>query len=255
MKALRQQKIRELVEQGGAVTVSDLAARFNTSLITIRRDLHHLEKEGVLSRTHGGAIAEAEAETFAATPYAAREASHADEKRAIAQRAAQMIKDGDSLILNAGTTMQSLAKALHDRQNLRIVTNGVTVAAEFGTNKSAQVYLIGGIVDHAKMATVGQTAEESLRDIRVPRAFLGVSGISVDEGLAMYNQQEAQINRTFIGCAREVTVLVDSSKFTSQAMYRIAPLAEVHRIITDAGILDADRSRIEDLGIELIVVE
>ena len=254
MKALRQQKIRELVEQGGSVTVADLAARFNTSLITIRRDLHHLQKQGVLSRTHGGAIAEAEAAEFAATPYTAREASHANEKRAIARRAAEMVRDGDSLIMNAGTTMQSLANALRERQNLRIVTNGVTVAAEFGANNSVQVYLIGGIVDHAKMATVGQAAEDALRDIRVPRAFLGVSGISVEEGLAMYKQQEAQINRTFIGCAREVTVLVDSSKFSSQAMYRIAPLSQVHRIITDAGISDADKRRIVDMGIELVTV-
>jgi DeoR/GlpR family transcriptional regulator of sugar metabolism len=142
---------------------------------------------------------------------------------------------------------------LRDRRNLQVVTNGVTVAAEFEPNRSAQVYLIGGLVDFSKMATTGRSAEQAMSEIRVPRAFLGLSGISVADGVAMYNPEEARINRIFIESVKETTVLVDSTKFDSEALYRVAPLSSVHRIITDSGISKDNRVAIERMGIELIV--
>lgn len=255
IKAVRQRKIRQMLEAGGAVTVTGLAEQFETSPITIRRDLIFLEQQGLLNRTHGGAIVDAEAEAtrFATTPYSDRDQLYSKEKSLVAQRASELVRDGDSLIMNAGTTMCRLARALRERRNLRIVTNGVTVAGEFEGNRSAELYLIGGIVDFSKMATTGPAAEQAMNDIRVPRAFLGLSGISIADGAAMYNPEEARINRIFMESAREVTVVVDSSKFESQAIYRVAPLSSVHRIITDSGISSTNRAAIERMGIELIV--
>jgi DeoR/GlpR family transcriptional regulator of sugar metabolism len=256
IKAVRQRKIREMLEAGGVVTVAGLAEHFNTSPITIRRDLTFLEQKGLLNRTHGGAIVEAEIEAsrFAVTPYSDREQLHSLEKTLVAQKAAEFVKDGDSIIINAGTTMSRLARALRIRKNLRVVTNGVTVASEFDADRTTQVYLIGGIVDFSKMATTGPAAEQAMHDIRVPRAFLGISGISVSDGISMYNPEEARINRTLLECAKEVIIVTDSSKFDSQAIYRVAPLDNVHRIITDTGISDENRTKIQRLGIELVVV-
>lgn len=253
---MRQKKIRELIEAGGAVTVASLAEQFDISPITIRRDLMSLEQQGFLNRTHGGAIVgdEAEAARFSVIPYLDRDQVRTKEKGLIAQRAAEFVKDGDSIIINAGTTMSRFARALRDRRNLQVVTNGVTVAVEFEPNRSAQVYLIGGLVDSSKMATTGQAAEQAMGEIRVPRAFLGLSGISVADGIAMYNPEEARINRIFIESVRETTVLVDSTKFDSQALYRVAPLSSLHRIITDSGISKENRVAIERMGIELIIV-
>src|SRR5581483_11965544 len=181
IKAVRQKKIRELIEAGGAVTVAGLAKQFDTSPITIRRDLMFLEKQGVLNRTHGGAIVgeEAEATRLTVIPYIDRNQVRAKEKGLIAQRASDFVKDGDSIIINAGTTTCRFARALRDRTNLQVVTNGVTVAAEFESNRSVQLYLIGGLVDFSKMATTGRSAEQAMSEIRVPKAFLGFSGISV----------------------------------------------------------------------------
>lgn len=256
IKAIRQRKIRELIEAGGAVTVAALAEQFDTSPITIRRDLRSLEELGFLSRTHGGAIVDEDAEPTRVTviPYSDRDQVRSKEKGLIAQRAAELVKDGDSIIINAGTTMCRFARELRDRRNLQVVTNGVTVAAEFEASRSATVYLIGGLVDFSKMATTGRDAEQAMSEIRVPRAFLGLSGISVADGAAMYNPEEARINRIFIDSVKEAIALVDSTKFDSQALYRVAPLNKIHRIITDSGLSRENRTAIEKMGIELIIV-
>lgn len=257
LKAERQQKTGALAEKLGVVTVADLAKSFRISPITIRRDLDELHAQGLLKRTHGGAVAlnfDTTGKRLEGSPYAEREQLQSSEKSLIANEAAKAVSDGDSLILNAGTTMHRFAEAIKDRKDLKIITNGITVAAELVHSVSAHVVLIGGTVDFTKMATVGSAAQDALKDTHVPRAFLGVSGISVKEGLLMLTPQEAEINRSFIAAAQRVIVLVDSTKFRSQAIYRVAPLAKVDRIVTDSGVSSEDREQIRKLGIELQIV-
>lgn len=256
LKAARHKEIIALVQGGGAVEVNALAERFQTSPITIRRDLIELHERGLLERTRGGAVSgEVIAEGWAryeSISYAERERENFREKRAIAELAAQLVSDGDCILVNGGTTSRHLAEALRGHHNLHVVTNGLTVAMEFARSQNSSVYLLPGTVDFKKMASVSRPAPGAFEDISVRAAFLGVHGISPSGGIAMLSPEEAAMNRAFIDAAQTVNVIVDSSKFKSQAIFRIAQLDRVTRVITDAGIDPLTRQALEKLGIEVL---
>lgn len=252
LKEARQRQIVELLRTGEVVNVADLARRFETSLITIRRDLSALHASGLISRTHGGAVP-ARHDTFTDSPYRERRNVHDAAKRRAVTAAAALIRNGDSLYMNAGTTMCCLVEALRDRTDLNVVTNGITVSYELSRLESVDVFLLAGMVDFNSMSTVGPAAEESLRDIRIARAFLGVSGLSVEGGMAMFDVLNARINRAIVHAAEEVVVVVDASKFRSQAHHRIAPLTDIDVVVTDDGVSADDVDRMRSLGIEVII--
>ena len=184
--------------------------------------------------------------------YAEREREQFREKRAIAELAAQLVSDGDCILVNGGTTSRHLAEALRGHQNLHVVTNGLTVAMEFARSQNAAVYLLPGMVDFRKMTSVSRPAPGSFDDITVRAAFLGVRGIS-PAGIGMLSPEEAAMNRAFIEAAQTVNVLVDSSKFNSQAIFRICEMNRVTRVVTDTGIAPATRQALEALGIEVLL--
>ena len=206
-------------------------------------------------RTHGGATVHGAALLYEPPPYTVRETEQATEKTVVARKAAEYLRDGDMVILNAGTTMQALAVELRRYKGLQVVTNGLTVATALAASPGVQVFMIGGNVDFKKLGTVGSRAEEAMRDIRVEKAFLGITGISVGHGLFMHNAAEAEINRLFVSSAREVTVVVDSSKFDVPCLFRVAGLGEIHRLITDSGIRAEVRETLEKMDLDLDVVE
>lgn len=257
LKAVRHKEIVALLQEGRAVEVGALAERFQTSPITIRRDLIELQERGLLERTRGGAVSqEVLAEGWAryeSVSYAERERENFREKRAIADLAAQLVSDGDCILINGGTTSRQLAEALRGHQHLHVVTNGLTVAMEFARSQSAFVYLLPGMVDFKKMASVCRPTPGTFDDITVRAAFLGVHGISPDGGIAMLSPEEAAMNRAFIDAAQSVNVMVDSSKFRSQAIFRIAHLDRVDRVITDDRIDAATRQALERAGVEVLV--
>ena len=257
LKAARHKAIVALLQNGGVVEVNSLANRFQTSPITIRRDLIELHERGLVERTHGGAVSgEVIAEGWAryeSISYAERERENFREKRAIAELAAQHVTDGDCILVNAGTTSRHFAEALRGHQNLHVVTNGLTVAMEFARSQNASVYLLPGTVDFKKMASICRPAPGTFDDITVRAAFLGVHGISPTGGIAMLSSEDAAMNRAFIDAAQTVTVIVDSSKFQSQAIFRIAKMDKVTRVITDSGIDKGIREQLEKLHIEVLV--
>lgn len=241
----------------GVVSVAALAERFAISTITIRRDLIDLQRQGRLSRTHGGATLVADLHAYAryeGGSFEQRATTHVARKRRIADYAAQLVSDGDSLLINAGSTTTAFASALAERQNLQVVTNGLTVALELGKNQSCGVYLLAGTLDRKKLATVSQPGAANLGGIRPPASFLGVVGVRVPDGPAMLTPHEARMTQEFIEASTEVTLLVDSSKFEAEAMYVVAPLDRIQRIITDEGISASHRQQLERAGVEVVVV-
>lgn len=257
LKAARHKEIVALVQGGGVVEVNALAQRFQTSPITIRRDLIELQERGLLERTRGGAVSgEVIAEGWAryeSISYAEREREQSREKRAIAELAAQLVSDGDCILLNGGTTSRHLAEALRGHQNLHVVTNGLTVAMEFARSQNAAVYLLPGMMDFKKMTSVSRPAPGTFDDISVRAAFLGVHGISPAGGIGMLSPEEAAMNRAFIDAAQTVNVLVDSTKFNSQAIFRICEMNRVTRVVTDTGIAPAVRQALESQGVEVLL--
>ncbi|MDP1691581.1 MAG: DeoR/GlpR family DNA-binding transcription regulator [Burkholderiaceae bacterium] len=255
IKAARVREINALLDKAGVVSIADLARRFGASPVTIRRDLLGLERDGYLLRTHGGATVVAPNGQYEPPPYAIRESEHAAEKNAIAAKAAEYVRDGDTLLLNAGTSANALAAELTRRRDLQVVTNGLTVAVALAAAPGAQVFMIGGAIDFKKLGAVGPQAEEAMQDIRVEKAFLGMAGVSIEHGLFMHSAAEARINRRFVASAREVTLLVDSSKFNMPSPFRVASLREIHRIVTDARIRPEIREALQRMDLELVVAD
>lgn len=254
IRAVRLKETRHRLDREGAVSVSDLAAQYAKTTITIRRDLEFLEAEGFLTRSHGGAVVRPRSD-YELSPYGTRQGEHSVQKALVAKRAAKLVSDGDTLIINAGTTMREMARHLTLRKGLRIATNGITLIQELAAAPGAQILLLGGDVDFRKMGTVGPLAEAALSDIHALKAFLGITAISLDHGLSMHSPTEARINAAFIEAADEVTVVVDSSKFETPALYRVTPLEAIHRIVTDSGLPPAIAEQLRAMGLDLILVD
>ena len=254
IRTVRLKEIRHRLDREGAVSVSDLAAQYAKTTITIRRDLEFLEAEGFLTRSHGGAVVRPRSD-YELSPYGTRQGEHSVQKALVAKRAAKLVSDGDTLIINAGTTMREMARHLTLRKGLRIATNGITLIQELAAAPGAQILLLGGDVDFRKMGTVGPLAEAALSDIHALKAFLGITAISLDHGLSMHSPTEARINAAFIEAADEVTVVVDSSKFETPALYRVTPLEAIHRIVTDSGLPPAIAEQLRAMGLDLILVD
>ena len=223
LKAERQQRILARMQETNAVTVRDLAQAFSTSPITIRRDLLELGDKGMLARTHGGAVAlhEVLAEgnaRYEMYSYAERHNQQSAEKAAIAECAAQYISDGDSILINAGTTAHALAQALRGHQDLHVITNGLSVAAAAGQSRMAYVYVLAGRLDTRKQATIERADNDTLSGIQIREAFLGVHAVSA-AGIFMRDSEDGAMNRAFIAAASRTTVMADHTKLKAYASF------------------------------------
>jgi len=251
----RRGQIVDLVHERGSVRVNDLAARFNVSEVTIRNDLDQLEKEGRLLRDRGGALPTGNTRTVTALPgMEHRSGLNVDAKRRIATAAAEKVNLGESLLLDAGTTVVEMVRHLGKQHGLTIVTNALNVALAATASTDARVLMLGGAVGRDSGSTLGSMAEEMLRSLAVDHLFLGAQAADLEHGLSDTNIEIAQIKRAMIRCSRRVTLLMDSSKWDTSGLIRVAPLTAVHTIITDSGMSDVARQAIENLGIEVVVV-
>lgn len=257
LKATRHKEILAAVANGGSAEVNVLAEKFKISPITIRRDLIELQEKGLLARIHGGAVAgELLADSWAkyeSVGYEERSKAHAAEKKNIAELAAQLVNDGDCILINGGTTTHLFAETLNAHKNLHVITNGLTVAIALSRSQNSSVYMLPGVLDFKKMTSVCRPDMSIFKDITVKTAFLGVHSVNLKTGIAMLSQEEAMMNRAFIDAAENVTVLIDSSKFSAQAIFKIAQMDRIDRIVTDHGITDDTKEQLLKLGVEVLI--
>ena len=247
----RQAKILELIEEHGKVEVGDLSRRLGASEVTIRKDLKELHGRGLLLRAHGGAV---RAETVSADPsLQIKAALHAEEKRRIGAAAAALVADGESIILDSGTTTQQVARHLRDRRDLKVITTALNVASELTGSGEVEVILLGGILRQNSGSLVGQFAEEMLRQFSVDKLFLAVDAVDLEFGLSTPNLDESHVNQAMVRAARETILVADSSKFGKRSLSRIVPLSEVNLIVTDRGLPESTRAGLRELGVELIL--
>lgn len=239
--------------------VAKLAEVFQTSPITIRRDLVELQEKGLLERTRGGAVSGAVLAhgwaRYESVDYQERYSENHKAKKAIAEAAAQFVSDGDSLLINAGTTAHLFAESLRAHRQLHVITNGLTVATELGRSYEASVHMLPGQVDFRKMGVVEWPLPSRLDQMRVRAAFLGVHALSTTHGIAMNARSDALLNKAFMGMASEVTVLADASKFKAHAIFHLCAISHVQRIITDDRIEPQTLDALHSSGTEVIVVE
>jgi DeoR family transcriptional regulator, fructose operon transcriptional repressor len=232
----RRGKIIELLEQHGSVQVETLSQLFTVSLVTIRKDLSELEARGLLHRTHGGATW---AHRSLFNP-SFREKVHLQQaqKAAIATAALEFIEEGDSLILDAGSTTLTLARAMKKRfRHLHVITNAVPIALELAET-TWEILLLGGTVRHHSMALIGPATLRALKSYHADKAFLSATGVSVERGYTTPNDLEALCKRAMLEAADTGIGVVDSSKLGTSTLASFAALEDVPRLVTDWGVTD-----------------
>jgi len=248
----RRRKIVELVQRDGRVVVKDLARRFSTSLITIRKDLEYLHHRGAIQRAHGGALP-LDASALRDPTLHEKERRHRREKARIAQAAARLVQPGHVIILDSGTTSTAVAHATKHIRNLTVITNAVNIAAELA-GTGVEMILTGGTLRKNSFSLVGPLAEDSLRHLTADLLFLAVDGFDVDYGLTTPNLLEAKVNRAMVESAKTTVVVCDSSKFGHRSLSLIAPTSAVQHAITDKKISPADVRGLRDAGVHVVTV-
>ncbi|KXB47865.1 transcriptional regulator, DeoR family [Bacteroidales bacterium KA00344] len=252
-KEERREAILEQFIKQDVLQVSDLAEQLNVSPVTIRKDLTTLEKEGKLYRSHGRAIA--------INPFAInrsvneKELLNMEEKHRIGMEAAKLIDYNDSIIIASGTTIHAFSKCIKPKHRLMVVSAALPASINLSQIDGIDVVQLGGNLRQSSLSVVGQYSERLLCDTSFSKLFLGVDGIDFDYGISTTDLSEALLNRQMIEAAQRTIVLADSSKFGRRGFAKICDMETIDTIITDSNLRAADRDRIEELGIELIIAE
>lgn len=237
----RRRAILESVRAGRSEIV-DLAAAFEVSTATVRRDLALLAERGEISRTYGGAVA-------GPRPIELRlgekELARRSEKRAIAAAAAELVEPGDVLLLDAGTTTGQLAVLLRDRPGLTVITNGTNTLFTLAEADGVEVIVLGGRLRHTNQALIGPMAEEALRHVYVDKAFLGADGVVAGRGICCASMEQATLKAAMASRARHVFVLADHTKLGSAPFAYWAPLPQPVTVLTDAAASSAAVASVE----------
>ena len=229
----RKSAILEILRTDDEVSVKQLAEQFGVSNVTIRSDLAELEQNGLLRRTHGGAVSAKK--SYYNMSLHDRMTINRNEKIRIANSCAELIKDGDTLMIDSGTTTRYLAKELSDRKNLTIVTNAIQIAEEF-VYSTANVIFLGGNLDSQYQFTYGNETVSQLQNYRADKTILAVDGISIEHGLSTYHYREVDVSRCMIERTNEVIVVADHSKIGKEGFSYIAPLQKTNVLITNHNI-------------------
>jgi DeoR family transcriptional regulator, aga operon transcriptional repressor len=248
----RRTQILQTVRSVGRVRVNELANRFNTSAVTIRNDLNELHQRGLVLRSHGGAVLPDK--ILRESPVHERLKAHSDEKRRIGAMAATLINDGETIILDSGTTTLEIARQLKKKQGLHIITNGVNIAAELLDARDAQVFIVGGTVRGESASISGRFTEEMFDQFSADKLFLSGAGCDLDFGVSGANLEETMVNRAMLRISREIILVADASKFSKRSMSRIAPFAEIDTVISDTSLSEEIQTKLRAQGCNLILV-
>ena len=226
----RQSEIVALARETGRVGVDEMAGRFGVTPQTIRRDLHDLCGQRMLTRVHGGAMIASGVQNLA---YDARRLVAQPHKRLIGEAAARLVPAQSSLFINIGTTTEEVARALARHEGLLVITNNLHVAVELYRRPGIEVVMAGGGVRRSDGGVVGAATVDLVSQFRVDIAVIGTSAIDADGTLLDFDLREVRVSRAIIEHARRVVLVTDSSKFARQAPVRVAHLSEVDTLVTD----------------------
>ena len=249
MLSERQLQIVERARTEGKVLVDQLAALYEVSVQTIRKDLNELCDERLLSRIHGGAVIGAGAENVG---YDARRTIATSEKTAIGRAAADLVPHRSSLFINIGTTTEAAAHALQRHAGLMVITNNLNVASALRANPQMEVIIAGGVIRHTDGGIVGEAAIDFITQFKVDFAIIGVSAIDPDGSLLDFDYREVRVAQAIIANARHVILVSDSSKFERTAPVRIAHLDQIGTFVTDRCPSPEIRQLCADKGVRLV---
>lgn len=252
LQAERRNYIIELLNRDGKVVIEDLARMLEVSEMTIRRDLQYLEEHKLITRTHGGAVLHNL--LTEEIPYIKKAEQNIEEKQRIGMYASSLVKEGDIIILDAGTTNMEIAKGIIGIKNLKVITNDLMIGAFLSKYDGIEVYCTGGIIQRDTGACLGNTTIEFLQNINADIAFVGASAIDIQKGITTPTMDKAQWKKEIIKCAERAILVADSLKFGKVSFAKICPLNKLDIIITDTGIDDEIRQEFENLDAEIKLV-
>jgi DeoR family transcriptional regulator, aga operon transcriptional repressor len=248
----RRRRICELLRAEGRVTVDSLAARFGTSQVTIRADLSMLESAGALTRTHGGALSIPDTDQ----PLDVKQLQHRAEKLRIAEAAARLIRDGETIVLDSGTTTAEIARRIRtlELSSVNVITNALNIAALLIDLPSVRLIMPGGILRRESNSLSGHMAEAALATLQADRLYLGADGVDPQIGVMTPHLPEAQLNAKMIHISRQVVVVADSSKFMRRNISLIAKVEQIHMLITDRAAPAEAVEELRQRGVEVRLV-
>jgi DeoR/GlpR family transcriptional regulator of sugar metabolism len=249
----RLDQIATLLREQGRVSVVELSERFGVSAVTIRNDLDTLEQQGRLLRTHGGAVPRP-APSTEPPAFALRKELHQDEKERIGRAAAALVRDGDSIVLDASTTAWQIARNLKDRRELTVITNGLFIALEFIDSPGVTVVMPGGSLRAASASLVGDQGACILDSYHVQKGFFGAGGFTLEEGLTDTNQYEVELKQRMVERSKEVIAVVDNSKWGQVTFAALASVDQLDHVITDNGAPADMVAALRERGIQVTLV-
>ncbi len=245
----RRQRVLDLISTKGFIALADLARAINVSESTIRRDLDFWHDRGAVRRTHGGAIYIGDGSSL--PPLEERQSSQLDEKRAIARSAVTRVRDGDTILLDGGTTTLEVARLLAGRA-LQIVTNSLPIAGLFASSRETDLVMLGGYVYPKTGVALGPLTVRMMEDLHVHQAIMGVSGIT-EKGLFNGNLLLVETERQMMRCADEVVVVADHTKIGRPALAFLCGPGDVDTLIVDAGLTAAQRELLAKTEARVVV--
>ncbi|MBI1882425.1 MAG: DeoR/GlpR transcriptional regulator [Chloroflexi bacterium] len=249
----RQMKILQHLSRHDSLEVGRLSELLQVSPSTIRRDLRVMQKSGLLKRTHG--TAQLPTPIQYELPYENRAAQHVEAKRKIATAAKQLIQRGLVIGISGGTTCTELARQLRAMAPITIITNAVNIALELQGQLDKRVIVTGGQLNQDSYELVGNLVGQSLQNMHLDLAFLGVSGVDLPFGFSVADEPEAVASRALMAAAEQTIVLADHSKIGKATFARLCRLPEVDLLITDDGITPEQRAALEEAGLKVMVAE
>jgi DeoR family transcriptional regulator of aga operon len=248
----RRQYIVGLAQKHGRVLVEELSESLGISRITIRKDLDYLQERGLLHRTHGGALLPGNGALSDPTLHE-KEGRHSQEKLRIAAAAADLVREGQCVLLDSGTTTTAVARALKRFSQLTVITNAVNIAGEL-SGTDFEVLLTGGSLRKNSFSMVGPLAEDMLHDMHADILFLGVDGFDLEVGLTTPNVMESRVNRAMVKASALVIAVCDSTKFNRRSLSKIVDATAIHHVITDTDLPPETAEALRSAGIKLTLV-
>lgn len=246
LKSDRLNRIIDHVSSEGSADVHQLAVLLGVSGATVRRDLRTLHDQGLLQRTHGGAVT-----APSELPLRHRAARQQAQKRRIAAAAAELVPDGAVVGMTGGTTVTEVARALSARSGITVVTNAVNIAAELVVRPDIELVVIGGHARSQSYELVGPAAERMLDEYHIDISFIGVDGLTVARGCSTHDQLEAHTDRAFLRNSTRTVVVADGTKIGHVTFARICPVAEISALVTDSGADEAETAAVRGLGVRV----
>lgn len=247
----RREKITEIIRKEGSVRVRELSRLFETSEVTIRSDLETLEAQGQCRRNHGGAVGLNK--LYIDMDITERYMSNSAQKKAIAEAVSTLIEDNDTLLLNAGTTLTYVLRAIKGKKNISIITNSIANATEAASYQNMSVILLGGQIDNKYQFTYGADAISQLRRYHTLKSVISVDGIDPLSGLTLYYSNEAELVRTMIENSDTVIIASDSSKLGRSTFAKVAPVTASDIIVTNKTDNTELLTKLSSIGIEVII--